>query len=147
MIKQIIREKLVTFKQEIKEIKGNIQEKTTEITRSELRSYSEAVKDKKKECILIVKPKMEQESEVIKKLVKEKVDINNLIVGVTKIKRGGKRSIILGCDSEREIKILESNAKKLNEDFDTAEPKKRKSKIKIINISEEVMKMKDDNNS
>lgn len=33
------------------------------------------MKDKKKESILIVKPKTEQESEITKKLVKEKVDL------------------------------------------------------------------------
>lgn len=31
-----------------------------------------AVKEKKKENVLIIKPKMQQESEVIKKLIKEK---------------------------------------------------------------------------
>lgn len=61
---------------------------------------------KKKESILIVKPKKEQESETTKKIVKEKVDIKNLAVGITKIRKGGKGSVILGCESEREIKQL-----------------------------------------
>lgn len=83
-------------------MKRSIQEKTTEIAESEIKSYSKAVKEKKKESILIVKPKTEQESEKTKKMVKEKVDIKNLAVGITKIKKGGKGSIILGCESERE---------------------------------------------
>lgn len=83
-------------------MKRSTHEKTTEIAESETKSYSEAVKEKKKESILIVKPKIEQESETTKKMVKEKVDIKNLAVGITKIKKGGKGSIILGCESERE---------------------------------------------
>lgn len=70
-----------------------------------------------------------------KKLVKEKVDIKNLAVGITKIRKGSKESIILGCESEREIKKLkETVQEKPGEDFDIAEPRKRKPKLKIINI-------------
>lgn len=61
-------EKLLIFKQEIEEIVGRKQEQTALWS-----SYSEIVKDKKKESIVIVKPKIEQESAVTKKLVKEKV--------------------------------------------------------------------------
>lgn len=49
----------------------------------------------KKESILIVKPKNVQESETTKKL-KERVDIKNLAVGITKLRKGGKGSVYLG---------------------------------------------------
>lgn len=78
-------------------------------------------------------------------MVKEKVDIKNLAVGITKIKKGGKGSIILGCESEREIKKLKDTVReKLGDDYDIAEPKKIKPKIKIINVSEEEMNLKDE---
>lgn len=77
MIKQIMREELENFKQEFEEMKRN-KEKTTETAGSERRSYSEAMRDKKGESILIVKSKTEQESENTKKVVKEKVDIKKL---------------------------------------------------------------------
>ena len=70
LIKQIIREEMETFKQELEEVKRHIQG-TSGMAGSEQRNYSEAVKEKKKESILIVKPKKEQESETTKKLVKK----------------------------------------------------------------------------
>jgi len=39
------------------------------------RSYTDAIKKKKKENITIIKPKIQEESEVTKKLIKVKVDI------------------------------------------------------------------------
>lgn len=139
-----MREELENFKQEFEEMKRNMQEKTTETAGSERRSYSEAMRDKKGESILIVKPKTEQENENTKKVVKEKVDIKNLAVGITKIKKRGKGSIILGCESEREIKLKETVRKKMGNEFGITEPKKRNPKIKIINVSEEEMKLKDE---
>jgi len=94
MITQIIREELKTFRRELEEVKKNIQEKATG------RTGNEAVKNKKKENILIVQPMREQESEVTKKMVKEKVDIKNMEIGITKLKKGNKGSIILRCESE-----------------------------------------------
>ena len=117
MITQIVREEMETFRRELDEIKKNLQEKTTGRTGS----YSEAVKNKKKESILIVQPKMEQESEATKKLVKEKVDIKKLEVGITKMKKGNKGSIILGCESEREMeKLRDTVREKLGDDFVTS---------------------------
>lgn len=71
MIMQIIREEWKTFRRELEELKKSIEVKTAGGTGS----YSEAVKNKKKESILIVQPMRVQESEATKKLVKEKVVI------------------------------------------------------------------------
>lgn len=110
------------------------------------RNYSEAVKDNRKESILIVKPKKEQRSETTKQVVKEKVDIKNLAVGITKLRKGGTGSVILGCESERKIKKLKDTVcEKLGKDFEITEPKKIKPNIKIINVGEEEMKLKDEN--
>lgn len=140
MITQIIREELKTFRRELEEVKRNIEEKTTGRTGS----YSEAVKNKKKESILIVQPKREQESEATKKLVKEKVDIKKLEVGITKLKKGNKGSIILGCESEREMeKLRDTVREKLGEDFKVTEPKGIKPKIKVVNVGEEEIQLDD----
>lgn len=77
LIKQLIREEMETFKHDLEEIKGYIQKESTGMAASGQRSYSEAIKDKKKESILIVKPKKKQESETTKRMVKEKIDIKN----------------------------------------------------------------------
>jgi len=140
MITQIIREELETFRRELEEVKKNMQEKATGGTGS----YSEAVKNKKKENILIVQPMREQESETTKKMVKEKVDIKKLEVGITKLKKGNKGSIILGCESEREmVKLRDTVREKLGEDFKVTEPKGRKPKLKVVNVGEEELQLDD----
>jgi len=97
----------------------------------------------KKESILIVKPKKGQESETTKKVVKEKVDIKNLAVGITKLRKGDKGTVI-DCESESEMK--HSMSEKLSKDFKIVEPKKIKPKLKVskpkINIEEEEMRKK-----
>jgi len=128
LVKQTIREELVNIK-ELEDIKQNIQGNTADIARRGQKSYSETVKEKKK-SILIVKPKKEQESEITKK-VKEKVDIKNLIVGITKLRKGGKGTVILDCENESEMKQLkDSMSEKLGKDFEIVEPKKIKPKLK-----------------
>ncbi|XP_029177728.1 uncharacterized protein LOC114945635 [Nylanderia fulva] len=109
------------------------------------RNYSEAVKNKKKENIIIVQPKREQESETTKKLVKEKIDIKKLEVGISKLKKGNKGSIILGCESEGEMeKLRDTVREKLGDDFKVTEPKGVKPKIKAVIVGEEEMQMDDE---
>lgn len=146
MITQIVREELKVFMREFEEIKGSIREKSMDMIGSGQRSYSEAVKDKKKESILIIKPKMEQESEATKQVIKEKIDVTKLAVGITKLRKGGKGSVILGCESEGEVKKLkETICEKMGEDFEIMETRKIKPKIKVINVGEEEMKLNDRN--
>ncbi|XP_011637065.1 uncharacterized protein LOC105427145 [Pogonomyrmex barbatus] len=143
MIAKIIREELETFRRELKEMKRNVQEKTTGI--SGLGSYSAAVKNKKKESILIVQSLKEQESETTKKLVKEKVAIKKMEVGITKLRKGSKGSVILGCESEGEMEKLKDTVReKLGEDFKITEPKKIRPKIKVVNVGEEEIQLKDE---
>lgn len=143
MIRQIIRDELVSFKREWDELKQNMHGGNPVIAGSG-QSYSETVKEKK-ESILIVKPKKEQESETTRKIVKEKVNIKDLAVGITKLRKGGKGSVILGCESEREIKQLKDTvSKKLGKDFEIMEPKKIKPKLKVLDVDEDEMKLKDE---
>ena len=65
-------------------------------------SYSEPTK-KKKENIIIIKPKIQQESESTKKIIKGKVDIKNMPMGITKIQKGREGTVILGCETGEEI--------------------------------------------
>lgn len=52
------------------------------------RSYSDVTKDNKKENIMIVKPKTQQDSKETEKIIKAKVDIKNMNIGVTKFRTG-----------------------------------------------------------
>lgn len=79
-------------------------------------------------------------------MVKEKVDIIKVAVGITNLRKGGKGSIIIGCESEREIKQMKDTiCEKLGDDFEITKTKKIKPKIKIINVGEEEMKLNDKN--
>lgn len=146
VIKEIVREKLGSVKQELEEFKKMIQEGKCGPTEGVKISYSEAVKDKKKENVIMIKPNIQQESETTKKLIREKVDIKTMALGITKLKKGSNGTVIMGCETEEEMKVLKTTVQdKLGKDFQVIESLQRKPKLKIININDEEMKMDDDN--
>lgn len=85
------------------------------------RSYCDATKEKKKENI--IKPKEQQESEKTKKLEKDNVDIKNMPIGVSKLRKGGKDAHILGCESEHELKLKSTVVSKLGDKYQIIEPR------------------------
>lgn len=100
---------------------------------------------KKKENIIIVKPKIQQESETTKKVIKEKVDIKKMPMGITKLRRAREGTVILGCETGEEMRKLRDTVQtKLGESYSVTESLQVKPKIKIINISEEKMELDDD---
>ncbi|KMQ86031.1 hypothetical protein RF55_15102 [Lasius niger] len=114
-------------------------------TRDVPRSYNEVVKEKKKENVIIVKPKEQQESEKTKKAIKQNIDIKNMPIGVSKMRKGGKGALILGCESEQELKQLKATVEnKMGDKYQITEPKKIYLKVKILNVDEEEMKDEED---
>lgn len=85
---------------------------------------------------------MQQESETIKKLIKEKTNIKNMIGRITKLRKRSKS--ILGHETREEIKKLKTTAK-LEENFKVTELQQRKPKIKIITVGKEEIKLDDGN--
>lgn len=142
IITSIVRDELEGFKKEMEEMKKmwNI------ISAGDAsRSYCEAVKEKKKESVIIIKPKEQQESEKTKKVVKENIDIKNMSIGVSKLRRGGRGAVILGCESEQELKQLKSNVvSKLGDKYQIIEPKGAQPKLKILNLDEEEINCDED---
>lgn len=67
------------------------------------RSYSEVIKGKKKERIIIIKPKMRQENEATKKKKIKKVNNKTWILGIKKLRKRGKRTVIISCETGKEI--------------------------------------------
>ncbi|XP_077279098.1 uncharacterized protein LOC143906728 [Temnothorax americanus] len=138
IITSIVREELEGYRKELEEMK-----KMWSVMSSgnASRSYCEAVKEKKKENVIIIKPKEQQESEKTKKVVKENIDIKNMAVGVSKLRKGGKGALILGCESEQELKQLKSTAvSKLGDKYQIIEPRGAQPKLKIFNLDEEEIK-------
>lgn len=96
--------------------------------------------------MIIVKPKKQQESETTKKAVKEKINITNMAVGITKLRKGNKGTVILGCESKNKIDKLKVTVQnKMGKEYNIMEPKGTKTKIKVVNIAEEEMKLDDEN--
>ncbi|XP_024876664.1 uncharacterized protein LOC112457708 [Temnothorax curvispinosus] len=141
IIKEIIQQEIGIIKQEMENLKRMMMDGTCGASRK----YSEAVKEKKKENILIIKPKAQQESKDTKKIVKEKIDIKNMEVGISKLRKGGGGSVILGCETDEEMKTLKDKVQAtMGEDFKVNEPQWKKPKIKVINVGEDEIKMDDD---
>lgn len=73
------------------------------------------------------------------------MDIKSLLVEITKIRKGGKGTNILGCESKKEVvKLKETVQEKLGENFDIIELRRKKPKLEIITINEEIMNLKED---
>ncbi|XP_071579731.1 uncharacterized protein [Temnothorax nylanderi] len=146
IIKEIVREELQSIKLEFEELRRSIQEEIKGSPGDAPRSYCEAVRSKKKESVIIVKPKNQQESEATKKLVKDRVDIKNLGVGITRLRKGNNGTVILGCESEGEMEKLKATVQnKMGEDYKVLEQKKIEPKIKIINVGKEEMELEEEN--
>lgn len=144
MIKEIVQDEVKIIKQDLEELRKMIQGGMNKSAEGVHNSYSEAVK-KKKENIIIVKPKIQQESETTKKVIKEKVDIKKMSVGITKLRKGREGTVILGCETgEGIVKLKDTVQSKLGENYSVTESLQMKPKIKIINISEEEMELDDE---
>lgn len=145
IIKEVVQEELGDIKQQLEDLRRSVQGAVDGAAGVIKGSYSEAVKGKKKENVIIIKPKIQQESEATKKLIKEKVDIKSMDMGITKLKKGSKGTVILGCETGEEMEKLKITMQnKLGESFKVVESPQTKPKVKIINIDEEDMKLKDE---
>ncbi|EFN83665.1 hypothetical protein EAI_01054, partial [Harpegnathos saltator] len=79
-------------------------------------------------------------------LVKEKVNIKNMAMGITKLRKGGKGIIVLGCETGEEMEKLKTTVQaQLGENFQVTEPQKKKPNVKIVGISGDELKWDDDN--
>lgn len=89
--------------------------------------------------------KIQQESETTKKVIKEKVDIKKMSMGITKLRKGREGTVILGCETGEEmVKLRDTMQSKLGENYNVTELLQMKPKIKIIDISEKEMELNND---
>lgn len=81
-----------------------------------------------------------------KKLVKEKINIKDMTVRISKLRKDNKRSVILSCDDRGEMEKLKvSMQSELGMDYNIKEPKVTKPKVKVVNVAEEEMCLEDEN--
>lgn len=144
LIKEAVQEEITAIKQEMEDLRKMIRGGMHASAEGVHGSYSDIVK-KKKENIIIIKPKVQQESETTKKIIKEKIDIKNMPMGITKVRKGREGTVILGCETGEEInKLKDVMQSKLGENYNVTESLQKKPKIKIININEEEMELDGD---
>ncbi|EFN82258.1 hypothetical protein EAI_13420 [Harpegnathos saltator] len=109
MIREVVQGELQNIKEELEEMKGMLREKIGGLSGGVERSYAGAVRkglERKEESVIIVKLGRQQESETTKKLMKEKIDVRNMAIGITKLKKDNNKTVILGCDNEGEMEKL-----------------------------------------
>ncbi|XP_077255138.1 uncharacterized protein LOC143893519 [Temnothorax americanus] len=145
MIKVIVREEMEGIKQELEKLRKMWMQGAYGPSGKASRKYSDVIKDRKEENILIIKPKVQQDSEITKKIIKDKINITKMEIGITKLRKGSKGTVILGYETEEEKDKLKTTVQTaMGEEVKVSEPQKRKPKIKIINVGGEEMKMEDD---
>lgn len=68
-----------------------------------------------------------------------------MAIGVTKLRKGSKGTVILGCESEEEMKKLKTMMQdKMGTGYKIMEPRGAETKLKIINVGEEEMKLEEE---
>jgi len=86
-----------------------------------------------------VKPKVQQNKEETRKIIKEKVDIKNMIMEISKFKKGNNGHSGLSCRQG----LQNTKGDKLGNDFKITESLPRKPKVKIINVGKDELEMDD----
>lgn len=75
-------------------------------------------------------------------MIKKNIDFKDMSISVSKLRKGGKGAIILGCKSEQELKQLKSNVvSKLDDKYQIIEPK---GSAEILNLDEEEINCDED---
>lgn len=124
------------IRKELEEIKQTLQDIKSQSRNDEHRktdSYVGVVGTRKQENI-IIKPKVQQESEVTKNRMIDKVNIKYLLIEVSKLAKGNKGSLI-GCQSGKEVRELKEKVETaIGEEFNVILPKQKNPKVKIIGV-------------
>lgn len=144
LIMEVVRSEMESVKGEIEELKRMICKRDDGLIIEGRKKYSGAIGEKEKENIIIVKPKVQQESETTKKILKEKIDIKSMEVGITKLKKGTKGTVVMGYETGEKVeKVRDIIQSKLGKSFEVTESKRLKHKIKIVNVGVEELKLDD----
>lgn len=145
IIQEIVQKEMESVKQQINDLMKMIQGGIVELHAESKGSYSAAVKERKKENIIIIKPVVEQESETTKKTIKERVDIKSMDMGISRLKKCSHGTVILGCETGQELaKLKTAVQEKMGDGFKVMESTQAKPKLKIVNIEEEELQLEDE---
>lgn len=153
MIIDIVKYKTENLKNEMEEMKrmtGNFNKamkdelqkvvNTSLETGERKKSYSGVVKGNQTESVLVIKPKDGEEnklSEDIKRDVR-KIDITKLGVGITKMKKMTRGTVVIEYENRVQAEKLKKEVvKDLGRKYEIQVPKKRKPKVKMFDVDKE----------
>jgi len=128
-------------KQQLDEFKNVIHTKT-------LQEYDEVQHNKNKKSyaqvmgeVLIIKPKVAQESKKTVEAVKKVVNPSELKIGIAQIKDVKDGGVLIRCKTKEEIEKIKSAVdKKLKIGYQTNVPEQKNPRIKIVDIDENLTK-------
>lgn len=89
---------------------------------------------------MIIKPREENasSSEDTKKDIKSKIDVLELEIGITKVKKVTNGAVVIGCENKIQAEALKNKVSKdLGEKYMVLAPRKRKLKVKISDVDKE----------
>ena len=114
----------------VREVSNSIEEKKKE--NSSRKSYAEATGE-----IVIIKPKMKQDSEKTKETVQKSLNPSELEIGIKQVKATKEGGILIKCSTVDEVEKMKTAAeKKLNQDYYVKIPSRKNPSLKIIGIDE-----------
>ncbi|XP_044580406.1 uncharacterized protein LOC123262282 [Cotesia glomerata] len=157
-IKQSVKKELEDFKKEIAVIVTNSVRKelmkmnrsTVNVTTpsvtysSRLHSYIGKVQQSQLENI-IVEPKEKQDTAVTVQKLKKSVDVGKFGLGIDRIGKTRSGKVIIGCKQKQDsCKLVEELKKSIGQDYNIKMKDKKMPKIKIIDIEEDIISEKTD---
>ncbi|CAH1974120.1 unnamed protein product [Acanthoscelides obtectus] len=106
--------------------------------------YSDVLK-KRCEEVIVIKPKDKtQDSSKTKKVVEEKINPAEIGVGVSRVKYVKEGGIAISCTKKEDITNISENIKeKLDKEYEINIPKKKNPKIKVISIQQKYIETPD----
>jgi len=89
------------------------------------------VTKRRKEGAIVIRPNKQQESEVTKKVIKEKVDTKNMHVGISRFRKSNDGAMLIGCEAGKYLETWKDVVQnRLGSDSKVTESVLRKPKIK-----------------
>lgn len=111
-------------------------------------TYAEQVKKKRSiyedgQPLMLVKPKVSQESKVTKSEIQNKVNLSNIEVGIRQVKENKNGSVVIACNNKEElVKLRNETIVNIGNDYDVEirEPRIVKPCLKIFGITQQIEK-------
>lgn len=131
-VREMLQEQQKRFEEQLNMFRESIDVMLNN-SKASTKSYSEAVKKKKNEKI-IVKPTEEQNSKKTKDEITEIIEPEKLAIGVENIKYVKNGGILINCADMESKNKIKTKMEELTEKYNIEEPKIKKPTIIVVNV-------------